>query len=886
MQQLKPFLDQIRALLARNDIDTALQQLHTFLEKSPLLDEVLQQSGRWKAVRKQIRIGTVELSDSQVTTNQIRAGLLDLLQEIEQQVGGTSGNSDTAAALRSEAERAIAHSKNFNTGSVTSGRDTQFGDRYETHYHYGTRKIPRVLTQTPFLPEVFFGRENDLQRIHDLLFGPGDNLLLLVNGDGGVGKTSLASKYFHDYQHEYAHVAWVLSEKSITNALLLLAMPMGVAFDERMGSEARLDILLQEMANLNKPCLLVLDNANELDDLEAHYLRLRRCPNFHLLLTTRIREYERALTFPIEGLPEKEALEMFETYYRPLQPDERTLFLQIREAVGGNTLVLELFAKNLARLNKIRQHYTLSDLLADLQQKGLLQLSQTKEVRTGYQSRDVLRREKPETIIAAMYELGDLSAEEVALLSVFAVLPAESIPFSRLEVLLARTEELEERLLGLAQKGWIGLVEASEADEEAAMPEEVHFKCSPVVQEVVRVKNLNLQSDCGQLIDSLVDELQRDKIHEDNYRHSTLFIRYAESVLVILQKAKYLLAMLHERTGHFYTTIGDLEKAMFYFEGCRVVSEVLCELEPKEPINKNVLAISYSKLGETHSALGNLYGALTYFEQHSSLGKELSEAYPQNVEFKNVLAISYSKLGDTHRALGNLDTALTCFEQFNQLEKELYDAFPQNVEFKNGLAISYERLGSTHRDLGNLDTALTYFEQYNQLEKELYDAFPQNVSFKNSLAISYQYLGNTHSALGNLDTALTYFEQYYQLEKELYEAYPQNVGFKNGLASSYSKLGDTHSDLGNLDTALTYFEQYHQLEKELYEAYPQNVEFKNGLALSYQWLGWFYEQNLQNPERAKEYYRLSQVLLQELVNSFPDYVMFKKNLDWVQKKLS
>jgi tetratricopeptide (TPR) repeat protein len=886
MQQLKPFLDQVRALLARNEFDAALQQLHTFLENSPLLDEVLQQSGRWKDVRKQIRMGTVDLNDIQLTTNQIRAGLLGLLQEIEQSVVVASGRTDTTA-LRLEMERAatITNGKNFNTGSVSSGRDTQFGDRYETHHHYGERKIPRILTQTPFLPDVFFGRENDLQRIHDLLFGPGDNLLLLVNGDGGVGKTSVASKYFHQYQHEYAHVAWVLSEKSITNALLLLALPLGVSFDERMGAEARLDMLLQEMANLQKPCLLVLDNANELDDLEAHYLRLRRCSNFHLLLTTRIRAFEHADTYPIEGLPEKEALEMFQKHYRPLQPEERALFLQIREAVGGNTLVLELFAKNLARLNKIRQHYALADLLADLQQKGLLQLSQTKEVRTGYQSRDVLRHEKPEIIIAAMYDLGDLSAEEVALLSVFAVLPAESIPFSRLEVLLAGTEELEDRLVGLAQKGWIGLVESREADLGGDSSEEVHFKCSPVVQEVVRVKNGKLQEDCQMLIVGLIQSLDREKLHEKNYRFSNLYVCYAEAMLMVLNRPDYNLGIICQNIGKFYTDTGRLDKALRSYEKLFNIFSSIILSDPKNTEFKHGLAVSYQYLGNTYTALGDLYQALTFFEHETHLLEELYEFHPQNIRYKNQLAVSYYYIGSTYSSLGNLERALIFFEKDIEISKELYISYPHNGEFKNGLAASYEKLGSTHIALGNLGRALTYFEHYNQFEKDLYEAYPQKVEFKNNLAISYEKLGDIHSALGNADRALTYFEHLNQLFEKLYEAYPQNVSFKNGLAISYEKLGDTHSALGNLDRALTYFEQRSTLSKELYETYPQNVSFKNGLAISYAKLGEINRDHLSDRPKAKAWFQQAEVLWVELVRDAPQYAQFQKFLGIVQQVL-
>ena len=262
------------------------------------------------------------------------------------------------------------------------------GDVYVTYA--GERRLPHALTPPPFLPEIFIGRKKDLQHIYDRLFSVDGNLLLLVNGEGGVGKTSIASRYYHTYQSEYTHVAWVLSEKSIASALLLLAAPLGLQFDERQDSEQRFDRLLAALMNLDKPCLLVVDNANELADLESNYQRLRRCSNFHLLLTTRITYFERAETCVIGELPKDEALALFEKYYRGLDAEEHTLFFQIRAAVGGNTLVLELLAKNLAAHNRLGQHYSLAQLLADLRQRGLFKLSHSKTVGTDYQSQGAI----------------------------------------------------------------------------------------------------------------------------------------------------------------------------------------------------------------------------------------------------------------------------------------------------------------------------------------------------------------------------------------------------------------------------------------------------------------------------------------------------------------
>ena len=673
----------------------------------------------------------------------------------------------------------------------------------------------------------------------------------------------------------------MFAETSLLDAILTLAIYLEVTFDDAMPAEQRLEVLLSEMVQLEKPCLLVIDNVNDLKDIESYYIALRTCSNFHLLLTTRITDFSQACSHAIETLVPEKAIALFKTHYSAHDPQEDTLLQQILEAVGYNTLIIELLAKNINNFNnKLRKRYQLSDLRDDLQQKGLLELSQSKEVSTSYQSEGLaLRTEKPEAIIAAMYDLSVLAEDEIAMLSVFAILPAENITFETLEILLPHTEKLDETLLSLNQKGWI------EYNEETAS-----FKCSPVVQEVTRRQNKTQLFEHNKLlVISLIEQLlyEPGTGHFVNvtYEVAALYARYAESVVNHIVEARNELAILMERTGSYHKTTGNLDQALEFFEESSRLGKELYEAYPNNVEFKNGLAISYSKLGATHTALGTLDQALEFFEEYNRLEKELYEAYPNNVEFKNGLAISYSKLGATHTALGNLDQALAFFEEYNRLEKELDEAYPNNVEFKNVLAISYEKLGETHTALGTLDQALEFFEESSRLGKELYEAYPNNVEFKNGLAISYSKLGATHTALGTLDQALEFFEEYNRLEKELYEAYPNNVEFKNVLAISYEKLGATHTALGNLDQGLEFFEESSRLGKELYEAYPNNVEFKNGLALSYQWLGWTY-QKVENETKAKEYYLLSKELLTQLVNKFPQYAEFKKNLDWVESKLS
>ena len=723
---------------------------------------------------------------------------------------------------------------------IKQGDKGVYAEQGNITINYGDKKIKKILGTPPFFPEIFLGRDEDLTAIYKKLFKE-ESLLLLVNGEGGIGKTTLAAKYWQKYHEEYKHLAWVFAQKSILDALLTLALPLKVQFPEDISAEQMLEFLLMEMANLDKPSLLVIDNANDIRDLEKYYLALRSVPNFHLILTSRITEFEQAKSYQIKPLEEADAIRLFKKHYPKHQDSEDELLKGIRKAVGGNTLVLELLAKNLNALNSDEIFYSLDDLLKDLQKLGILQLSQSEKVKIAKKGNSFsLKKAKPEDIIKALYDevemVKPLTDFEQNLLCNLSVLPAENMPYALLKDLLLPqdSKQFSKALTDLAQRGWI----------EKEITEQLSFyKISPVIQEITRHKNKNdLLIHCENLISSLIKKLKYQPgighLLNVSYEEASFYSRYADNVTNSIKKADNNLAILCERIGNYYQTTGKLDKA------------------------------------------------LTNYEKDLKLIKELYEDNPKNVEFKNGLAISYEKLGDTHAALGNLEKARTNYEKYSELTKELHNDYPKNVKFKNGLAISYEKLGDTHDSLNNLEKARIFFEQYNKLEKELYDANPQNVEFKNRLAISYEKLNNAHNYLGNLEEVLTLFEQSNQSKKKHYNAYPQNVEFKSELAVSYSNLGSTHASLGNLKKALTFFEYHNRLQKELYEDYPKNVSFKNGLALSYQFLGWFFEKELNNKIKAIAYYQLSKALLVELVSSCPIYVVFKRKLDWVNERLS
>jgi len=111
MEPTTSFTAQIRALIANDNFAEAIRQLHNLLEGSPALNEVLLQSARFSDVMRQIRLGVVDYEQANITKNQIRMGILELLDEIE-------AKEKAMPDVKQELERYAAKIVNQHAGKI------------------------------------------------------------------------------------------------------------------------------------------------------------------------------------------------------------------------------------------------------------------------------------------------------------------------------------------------------------------------------------------------------------------------------------------------------------------------------------------------------------------------------------------------------------------------------------------------------------------------------------------------------------------------------------------------------------------------------------------------------------------------------------------------
>ncbi len=193
-------------------------------------------------------------------------------------------------------------------------------------------------------PNVFIGREDELESIRKRLVKGGK--LMLINAEGGIGKTTLAARYWNESLYEYKYNAWLFCEKGILNALKELAPELNVDLTG-LDEAQQLAALQHALKKVHDDFLLVLDNANDADDIRL-FRREFAGFHWHVLITSRCQGVlEKEQELPITHLPPPLAKELFTKYYQENSPDFDALLDRLLEAIGYHTLLVELFAKNL-----------------------------------------------------------------------------------------------------------------------------------------------------------------------------------------------------------------------------------------------------------------------------------------------------------------------------------------------------------------------------------------------------------------------------------------------------------------------------------------------------------------------------------------------------------
>jgi DNA replication protein DnaC len=295
---------------------------------------------------------------------------------------------------------------------------------------YAPSAKPKTFAEPPILDNLpldkdgyLLGRKAALEQLHTSL--QSKNILTLVNGMGGIGKSTLASFYanFPTYKAAYSHCYWV-SVSDLTGEVkeaLINAFAEGLALYQ-MPKEAQLAKIQTYLSGLQGKTLLILDNANDKKKVTEAFDFLRKC-KIKVLFTSRA-NMTNIPAQALEKLLPKDAFALFTHYFPAAAVMPETP--QLLKNIDYHTLLTEFMAKSLAH-NPV---LSLQDLVEITQQQNftdeLLAYTQFTSYHTHtYENADA--EIQPAEYLLQIFPIQNLSKQEQAILRYFAILPTEWI---------------------------------------------------------------------------------------------------------------------------------------------------------------------------------------------------------------------------------------------------------------------------------------------------------------------------------------------------------------------------------------------------------------------------------------------------------------------------
>ncbi|WP_267289661.1 tetratricopeptide repeat protein [Parachryseolinea silvisoli] len=593
-----------------------------------------------------------------------------------------------------------------------------------------------------------------MHALHRALFQ--NKQVVLVNGLGGIGKTTLAQGYLSTYYQDYQHVAWItqvgtdITQNIVQDEGLLRSLAVSRGGKDTL--QLFQEILYKFKTVPGKPNLLVLDNADgtlaNLRDM------LPGQPDWHLLVTSRER-IEGFMVQEIGFLSPDAALTLFKKHCSRINEDAKICGLL--EAVDYHTLTLEILAKT-AQLQRVDIETLKSAIGQDLRAN----------VYVAHKGDTV---DHVRSYLSSLFTLSQLTEKEVWLIKYFACLPAEYHSYATLCELIAPEKSRQEAffsetLKGLSDQGW--LLYNAETDS---------YKMHRIITEVA-VKKLPITlADVESLVDSVSVRLQFNQFEESPVEKfpwipfgKILTDTFSDDMSAKTAHLQLYLAMVLHEYGDYVGAKTVAGQAVATFE---------CLGEDVDFYRTQ----SYACLGNILRSLGDYTGAIRWLEKAIVLEE-------QYVGMNDpLLSKEYSSLAMIFYDLGKYSTAKRL------LEKCVRSAEREFGEEHTVTANRYSKLGGVLLEMGDHSGAQALFEKaLHAGEKHLGPDHPDLATQYSDIAVTLQNRGDYSGAI--------------ELFEKIVVSTEMNFGSDHPtMARHLSNLASARRDTGNYSEAKTLYER-------------------------------------------------------------------------------
>lgn len=466
--------------------------------------------------------------------------------------------------------------------------------------------------------ENFVGRERELAQLNTLI-NRGDQIVF-VNGEGGLGKSSLAQKWAWERRNDFEFF-WTTFTDDLEQTIINLSTNPPYFVE---GSSNPKDIFFHNLKCLRgygDTAVLIIDNFNLPPEKMSEVLhgeafaaltRLR----MKIIFTCRHRPTDFATCVEVLPLSEDELLRLMRQYYPA--DDLEDYLPQIIRAADFNTLIVEQSAK------------MLQQSWGQLSPKKILE--QLKNPTVGGAIFDKLK---------ALYDLSELTPTAKKILALAVLLPTRGINAA---IFLRTHEEYQQdkiRILELS--GWL----KKSADNFISL--------HPLVREVCKPEMEKAQSECRNFVDKYSREISALSVPER-------ISRRREQMEIVSNAAD----MLNDSDGKLSKIAGELN----YLEGRTRHAwhyyqehwKIFLKLNPKpntlealEIMDK--IAWSACSSGEFDKAVYFVTSALSVAERE--IGEDRAKLLPYYISFANI----YRRVDDWDKTTELYSAAIKIVEE-------------------------------------------------------------------------------------------------------------------------------------------------------------------------------------------------------------------------------
>lgn len=630
--------------------------------------------------------------------------------------------------------------------------------------------LPLVPNDLPAASLYFVGREKAMSELK-MYFSNQGMVVKGIRGMGGSGKSQLAAEFAHQSKTQavpYRLIRWLKADspENVKQSYFSLGEDLGIHRQDYKESEEAYKKAIDRQLLRYERILLIYDNVESLEDIEAYQPQSSEGASIHLLVTTR-NELDLPLIMIHEFSNEEVQLYLEKRLGKAIDP---SLAQQLGEELGYLTLAIVQASAYMVKYRK-----PLEDFI--------------KLLKTNNRDK-ILSADSKLQSVASLWNvtLEKLSTKALEALQLCAHLDPDSIPSKLLQASMDENDS-DEILYELRTHSL--LLEVGDDNEL--------FRMHRLLHESVR-RSLSAETSKA-FVEKAIFALKAI-IYENRVQHiaeyqmfwKTREYLFTQIIYLIAQGESFnispeLLAALNEWAGDyhkFFTLNYDL--GLQYYQKCYLLRSTL-NSEPNPGLGNaifNLASISHLKHDYSQS-----------LEKYERCINIYTTVYGEKNPY---VAASINNISGVHSAMGHFEEALHYYEKSLSIIRMIHGENHPLV----ALALSNVASGLIRKTQYN--KALQYLEQSMAITKSFYCGknHPSMISILSSI-------GEIYFTLGLYDKAMSYYEQRYALVKEFY-------GDKNHPESS-AAIGDfglVYQAQGQYDKAIEYFDKRIAISKAIF----------------------------------------------------------------------